>query len=146
MVVAINEFTSDTKAELELVHEVCAGRGVKMALANHWAKGGEGAVALAELVVKTIEDEPTDFRPLYADDLPLAEKVRVVSREIYGAGDADIPSALLKQLDELENKGYGRFPICMAKTPIQLFNRPRQKRGPHRIYGSHSGNPAFPGG
>jgi len=130
VVVAINEFTSDTKAELDLVREICAGRGVKMALATHWAKGGEGAVELAELVVKTIEEEPTDFRPLYADDLPLAEKVRIVSQEIYGAEKADIPSPVLKQFEELENKGYGRFPICMAKTQYSFSTDPDRKGAP----------------
>ena len=101
-----------------------------MALANHWAKGGEGAVPLAELVVKTIEDEPTDFRPLYDDDLSLVEKVQVVSKEIYGADNADIPSPVLKQFEELENKGYRRFPICMAKTQYSFSTDPDKKGAP----------------
>ncbi len=130
VVVAMNRFTSDTMAELDLVREICAGCGVKVALADHWAKGGEGGVALAELVVKTIQDEPADFHPLYADDLPLAEKVRVVSREIYGADDADIPSSVLKQFEELENKGYGRFPVCMAKTQYSFSTDPAKKGAP----------------
>ncbi len=130
VVVAMNRFTSDTMAELDLVREICAGCGVKVALADHWAKGGEGGVALAELVVKTIQDEPADFHPLYADDLPLAEKVRVVSREIYGADDADIPSSVLKQFEELENKGYGRFPVCMAKTQYSFSTDPARKGAP----------------
>ncbi len=130
VVVAINRFTSDTKAELDLVHEICAGCGVNVALANHWAQGGEGGIALAELVVKTIQDEPADFHPLYVDDLPLAEKVRIVSQEIYGADDAEIPSAVLKRFEELETRGYGRFPVCMAKTQYSFSTDPAKKGAP----------------
>ena len=85
---------------------------------------------MAELVVKTIEDEPTDFRPLYDDDLSLVEKVQVVSKEIYGADNADIPSPVLKQFEELENKGYRRFPICMAKTQYSFSTDPDKKGAP----------------
>ncbi len=130
VVVAMNQFTSDTLAELDLVRKICAERGVNMALANHWAKGGEGAVELAELVVKTIHDAPTNFRPLYSDDVPLADKVRIVSREIYGADDAEIPPAVLKQFEELETLGYGRFPICMAKTQYSFSTDPDKKGAP----------------
>lgn len=128
--VAINQFTSDTKSELDLVFEICDGQGVKVALANHWAKGGEGAVALAELVVSTIETEPTKFHTLYPDDLPLAEKVQMVSRKIYGADHADIPQYVLARFEELEKAGYGHFPICMAKTQYSFSTDPSKKGAP----------------
>ncbi|MDT7040894.1 formate--tetrahydrofolate ligase [Candidatus Nitronereus thalassa] len=130
VLVAINQFASDTKAELDLVHEICAGRGVKVALSNHWAHGGEGARALAELVVKTIENEPSKFHTLYPDEMSLAEKVRTVSREIYGADDADIPYAVLKRFEELENAGYGHYPVCMAKTQYSFSTDPSKKGAP----------------
>lgn len=76
--VTVNQFTSDTKGELELVEQACADHGVKMALANHWAEGGAGAVCLAETVREVIEKEPADFRVLYPDTIPLAEKLRII--------------------------------------------------------------------
>jgi len=130
VVVAINQFTSDTEAELDLVCKVCGGQDVKVALANHWAHGGEGAMALAELVVKTIETEPAQFHLLYPDEMPLAEKVRTVSREIYGADDAEIPQAVLKRFEELEKAGYGHFPVCMAKTQYSFSTDPETKGAP----------------
>ncbi len=130
VVVAINQFTSDTEAELNLVYKVCEGQDVKVALANHWAHGGEGAIALAELVVKTIETEPAQFHLLYPDEMPLAEKVRTVSREIYGADDAEIPQAVLKRFEELEKAGYGHFPVCMAKTQYSFSTDPAEKGVP----------------
>ena len=143
VVVAINEFTSDTKAELELIHEVCASRGVKMALANHWAKGGEGAVALAELVVKTIEDEPTDFRPLYSDDLPLAEKSGSCRKRFMVRLMRIFRQPCSNNSRNWKTRDTADSPSAWPR-PIQLFNRPRQERCPHRIYGAHSRNPAFP--
>jgi len=130
VVVAINQFTSDTEAELDLVRKICAGQDVKVALANHWAHGGEGAIALAELVVKTIDTEPAQFHTLYPDEMSLAEKVRTVSREIYGADDAEIPQAVLKKFEELEKAGYGHFPVCMAKTQYSFSTDPAKKGAP----------------
>ena len=102
-VVAINQFTSDTKRELELVEQACANSGVKMALANHWAEGGAGALCLAETVRDVIEKEPADFRLLYPDTIPLAEKVRIIAREIYRAEDVEIPPAVQARFAELEH-------------------------------------------
>jgi len=130
VLVAINQYTSDTNAELDAVHEMCAGRGVRVALSNHWEQGGKGAIALAELVVNTLETSSTEFQTLYPDDRPLADKVRTVSREIYGADDADIPPAILKRFEELENAGYGHFPVCMAKTQYSFSTDPTQKGAP----------------
>ncbi len=130
VVVAINQFTNDTQAELDLVHDICAAQGVKVALSNHWAKGGDGAIDLAELVVKTIENEPAKFHALYPDEMSLAEKVRTVSREIYGADEADIPQSVLNRFEELENAGYGHFPVCMAKTQYSFSTDPVKKGAP----------------
>lgn len=130
VLVAINQFTSDTQAELDLIQNICTEQGVKVALSNHWAKGGEGAIELAELVVKTIESEPTTFHTLYPDEMSLAEKVRTVSREIYGADDADISQSVLNQFEELEHAGYGHYPVCMAKTQYSFSTDPTKKGAP----------------
>jgi formate--tetrahydrofolate ligase len=129
-VVAINQFTSDTKRELELVEQACADHGVKLALANHWAKGGAGALGLAETVREVIEKEPADFRVLYPDTIPLAEKLRIIAREIYRAEDVEIPPAVHARFAELENNGYGHFPICMAKTQYSFSTDPAKKGAP----------------
>jgi formate--tetrahydrofolate ligase len=129
-VVAINQFTSDTKRELELVEQACADHGVKMALANHWAQGGTGALGLAETVREVIEKEPADFRMLYPDTIPLAEKLRIIAREIYRAEDVEIPPAVHARFAELENNGYGHFPICMAKTQYSFSTDPAKKGAP----------------
>jgi formate--tetrahydrofolate ligase len=129
-IVAINQFTSDTKAEIELVHKACAEVGVTVVLAEHWAKGGDGAVALAEEVVRLLEEGQADFHVLYPDDLPLAEKVRTVAREIYGAEDMDLPKKVQEQFIDLEQLGYGHFPICMAKTQYSFSSDPQKKGAP----------------
>jgi formate--tetrahydrofolate ligase len=129
-VVAINQFTSDTKRELELVEQACADHGVKLALANHWAKGGAGALGLAETVREVIEKEPADFRVLYPDTIPLAEKLRIIAREIYRAEDVEIPPAVHARFAELEHNGYGHFPICMAKTQYSFSTDPAKKGAP----------------
>ena len=129
-VVAVNRFTSDTKTEIEEVQQACADLGIKVILAEHWAKGGEGTMNLAEEVVRVIEQEKAEFRVLYADDLPLSEKVRTIAQEIYGADDVDIPKGVLDRFTELEQLGYGHFPICMAKTQYSFSTDPSKKGAP----------------
>lgn len=129
-VVAVNQFTSDSMRELDLVEQACADYGVKMAVANHWAKGGAGALSLAETVREVIEKDPADFRVLYPDTIPLAEKIRTIARKIYRADDVDIPHTVQARLTELEKNGYGHFPICMAKTQYSFSTDPTQKGAP----------------
>ncbi|MEC4672616.1 MAG: formate--tetrahydrofolate ligase, partial [Nitrospirota bacterium] len=129
-IVAINQFTSDTQAELDLVHQACAERGVNVALANHWAKGGDGARTLAECVVDTIDQQQAKFQVLYPDDIPLAKKVEIIAREIYGADGVDIPHTVRNRFEELEQAGYGHYPICMAKTQYSFSTDPTKKGAP----------------
>ena len=129
-VVAVNRFTSDTKAELDLFHDRCAERGIHVVLAEQYEKGGDGAVALAETVVRVVEQEAATFRVLYPDATSLAEKVRTISREIYGAEDVEFPKPVLKGFEELEENGYGHFPICMAKTQYSFSTDPNKKGAP----------------
>ena len=97
-------------------------------MADQWAQGGEGAIALAHTVLDVIKREKTDFQLLYADDLPMAQKVRVIAQELYGADDVDIPKGVMERFTELEQLGYGHFPICMAKTQYSFFHRSQEKR------------------
>ena len=129
-IVAINQFTSDTQAELDLVERSCRELGVPMVLSNHWAYGGKGAKKLAETVKQMADTNASKFSPLYADDLPLAEKMRIVAREIYGADDVEIPHAVQVRLTELEKHGYGHFPVCMAKTQYSFSTDPTLKGAP----------------
>ena len=129
-VVAINQFTHDTPAELELVERSCQELGVRMVVSNHWAHGGEGAAALAEAVRHIVNSESSKFSVLYPDDLPLAEKIRTVAQEIYGADDVEIPNTVQSRLTELERNGYGHFPICLAKTQYSFSTDPSLKGVP----------------
>lgn len=129
-VVAINQFTGDTAAELDLVARSCQDLGVHMVVSNHWAQGGKGAVTLAETVRKIADSNASTFSLLYADDLPLAEKIDTVAREIYGADEVVIPQSVQSRLTELETHGYGHFPICMAKTQYSFSTDPTIKGAP----------------
>ncbi len=129
-VVAINQFTHDTQAELDLVERSCQELGVSMVVSNHWAKGGEGAAQLAETVREIADSEPSKFALLYPDALPLAEKMRTVAREIYRADDVEIPRTVQARLTELEKHGYGHFPVCMAKTQYSFSTDPSLKGAP----------------
>jgi formate--tetrahydrofolate ligase len=129
-VVAINRFTHDTQAELDVVERSCQELGVQMVRSNHWAKGGEGAAALAEIVGQMADAGTSQFSLLYSDDLPLAEKMRIVAREIYRADDVEIPHTVQARLTELEKHGYGHFPVCMAKTQYSFSTDPSLKGAP----------------
>ena len=127
-VVAINQFATDTKDEINEVLKACTSKGLTVELADQWARGGEGAMALAETVLGVIEREESGFKYLYADDLPMGQKVRVIAQEMYGADGVDIPKGLADRFTELEQLGYGHFPICMAKTQYSFSTDPK-KRG-----------------
>ncbi|MCH7889670.1 MAG: formate--tetrahydrofolate ligase [Proteobacteria bacterium] len=119
-VVAINPFGADTEAEIALVKERCAEMGIDAIAADHWARGGAGAIELAETVVRTIDDKPADFRLLYPDDMPLWEKMRTIAREIYRADDITADQKLRERVARLQESGFGHYPVCMAKTQYSL--------------------------
>lgn len=114
-VVAINRFPTDTEAELKLVEDKCRALGVNVALSEVWGKGGEGGIALAEEVVRLC-DEDSDFRFAYDAELSIEEKIRAIAQKIYHADDINILPAAVKQLRQLEALGFGKLPICIAKT------------------------------
>ena len=114
-VVAINAFPTDTKAELDLVEARCRELGVNVALSEVWAKGGEGGTALAEEVVRLCE-QPSDFRQSYELDMPILDKLYAICTKIYHADGVQLVGNAIKQIGQLEKLGFGRMPICMAKT------------------------------
>ena len=114
-VVAINRFPLDTEAELKLVEDKCKELGVNVALSEVWAKGGEGGLSLAEEVVRLCES-PSEFRFAYDAEAPIEEKLNDIAKKIYHADGAELTAAARKQMKELEELGFGRLPICMAKT------------------------------
>jgi formate--tetrahydrofolate ligase len=130
VVVATNRFSSDTDAEIALLKRLCATSGAECVMADHWALGGDGAVELAETVVRTIDEKPSEFQPLYPDDMPLWEKARTIAREIYGAEGITADKAVKDRFAELEKEGFGKFPICVAKTQYSFSTNPDAKGVP----------------
>ena len=115
-VVAINRFPTDTVAELRLVDEMCKKAGANVALSEVWGKGGEGGIELAKEVIRLAQGSSDKFHQLYDTELPIKEKVETIVREIYGGDGVDYTSAAQKDIDQLQDLGFGNLPICMAKT------------------------------
>ncbi|MCR4589107.1 MAG: formate--tetrahydrofolate ligase [Lachnospiraceae bacterium] len=124
VIVTLNQFLTDTEAEIAYVQKFCEDRNCEFALSEVWAKGGEGGLKLAEKVLKTLEEKKSHFKPIYEDSLPLADKIRCVATEIYGAKDVDFSAAAIKQLQKLTDLGFGDLPVCMAKTQYSLSDDP----------------------
>ena len=122
--VAINRFTADTDAEVETVREFCDQFGVKAINCTHWADGGKGTTELAEHVVELCDSGTAQFRTLYGDDMPLWEKAATIAREIYGAKDIIADKKVRDQFAKFEQEGYGKYPICMAKTQYSFSTDP----------------------
>jgi formyltetrahydrofolate synthetase len=121
VVVAINAFPTDTPAEVEAVKAVSLAAGARAAVvASHWAKGGEGAADLATEVWAAAEEGAPDFKLLYPDDMPLVSKIETIATKVYGADGVDLSPAAAKQLAQYEQLGFGKLPICMAKTQYSL--------------------------
>lgn len=120
IVVTLNSFITDTKAETSFVEEFCRERGCEFALSQVWEKGGEGGIALAQKVIETLDNKKSDFQPLYSDDLSLKEKIETVAKEIYGADGVTYSAAAERELKRITDMGMGNFPVCMAKTQYSL--------------------------
>ena len=115
-VVSVNHFVTDSQEEIDFVIAKCAEKGVKAVLAKGWADGGEGMKDLAAAVVDSIENNESDFKPLYDWSLPVKEKLDIIAKEIYGADGVDYTSKALRDLKMIEDLGMAEFPVCMAKT------------------------------
>jgi formate--tetrahydrofolate ligase len=129
VVVALNRFITDTDAELALVRRAAEGRGARIALSEVWEKGGEGGLELAREVLAAIDRGET-YRPLYDSELPLREKILRVATSVYGADGVDFTPGAAKTLEELETRGYGTLPVCMAKTQMSLSDDAELKGRP----------------
>ncbi len=129
-IISINRFSADTAAEIKLVEEKCKALGVEALMADHWAKGGEGAADVARAVVKVAESGKSKLKFLYPDDMPLLEKIRTIAKEIYRAKDISADKAVRDQLANFEAMGYGKFPICVAKTQYSFSTNPDAKGAP----------------
>jgi len=127
--VAVNRFGTDTAAEHEAIVKFCKSRDVEAFICSHWADGGKGAEALAKKVVETVA-APSQFKPLYDSSMPLWEKIRTISRTIYGAKDATADSSVKERLTRYEKDGFGNFPICMAKTQYSFSTNPALRGAP----------------
>jgi len=125
VVVAINRFESDSAAELAFVEKI-VGRdlGVKAVMCDHWARGGAGAEGLAHVVAELADAGEAKFRPLYDDEMSLWDKTLTIAREIYGAADIIAESSVRAKFRELESAGWGRLPICVAKTQYSFSDDP----------------------
>ena len=124
VVVALNAFLTDTEEEIGFVRDFCKKRGCEFAISDVWEKGGEGGIALAEKVLETLEKKESSFHVLYEDNLSLKEKIETVAKEIYGAGKVNYAPTAEKQLKQMENLGFGKLPVCMAKTQYSLSDNP----------------------
>ena len=124
VVVAVNRFTSDTDAEVSVVQKYCEEFGVQAIDCTHWADGGAGAIELAEQTVKICDAGKAQFRTLYKDDKSLWDKARTIAREIYGADDIIADKKIRDQFASFEEQGYGKYPICMAKTQYSFSTDP----------------------
>jgi formate--tetrahydrofolate ligase len=128
--VAINQFSADTDAELDVVLRYCAARGVKASVCSHWAHGSKGTEELAQLVAEIADSGTSSFKPIYPDNLGLADKARTIAREIYGASDIALHSVAASALEQFEEAGFGHFPLCMAKTQYSFSTDPAKKGTP----------------
>ena len=120
VVVTLNQFITDTEAEYEYIKNFCEERGCEFALAEVWAKGGEGGKALAEKVIETIENKPSNYAPLYPDDMSIKEKIETIATKIYGADGVTYSPAAERELKRITDLGMGDFPVCMSKTQYSL--------------------------
>ncbi|WP_422486075.1 formate--tetrahydrofolate ligase [Gudongella sp. DL1XJH-153] len=123
-VVAVNNFPTDTQAELDFVLNKCEELGATAVLSEVWAKGGEGGVALAKKVVEVVEKGEANFKPLYDVNDTITEKIETIAREVYGADGVDYSNKCLKQIGEIARLGFDKMPICMAKTQYSLSDDP----------------------
>jgi methylenetetrahydrofolate dehydrogenase (NADP+) / methenyltetrahydrofolate cyclohydrolase / formyltetrahydrofolate synthetase len=132
VVVCLNQFTSDTQAELDLVKELAKHEAgaFDVVVANHWAHGGAGAIDVANALIRATEDKPADFKLLYPDSASIKEKIERVCREIYGAAGVEYLNDTEAKITDFEARGWGSFPVCMAKTQYSFSHNPELKGAP----------------
>ncbi len=124
VIVTLNSFVTDTEAETSFVKQFCEERACEFAISEVWEKGGEGGIALAEKVLDTLENKKSDFKVLYENELSLKDKIETIAKEIYGADGVVYSAQASKQLLKLEELGYGKLPVCIAKNQYSLSDDP----------------------
>lgn len=124
VVVAINHFYTDTEAEIAIVREYCEKHGAKVAFSDVFLNGGEGGIELAKAVIETIEEQESNFAPIYDSELPIKEKLQTIAKEIYGASGVIFTAAAEKAIKEIEDIGFANVPVCVAKTQYSLSDDP----------------------
>jgi len=130
VVVAVNKFSTDTSAEIEMIKQTAIEAGAETAvMSDHWANGGDGAIELAEAVVAACA-KPSDFKFLYPLDLPIKEKIEIIAKEFYGAAEVAYEPLAERQIKEYEANGFGGLPMCMAKTHLSISHDPNMKNAP----------------
>jgi formate--tetrahydrofolate ligase len=129
-VVSINRFNFDTDAEIDFLKKKMSSRDVPVLLATHWAEGGKGAADVAKTVVDMIEKGGSQFKYVYEDDLPLWEKIKTIALKIYGASDVTADGKVRAQIKRLQEEGYGRYPVCVAKTQYSFSTDPALRGAP----------------
>jgi formate--tetrahydrofolate ligase len=130
VVVAVNRFSFDTDEEINIVKEKCDYLGVDVILCTNWQDGGQGSIELAKAVTDLCEKHTSDFKLLYDDNLPLLSKITKIATEMYGANEILADKQLRKEIESIENQGFGHLPVCMAKTPGSLSTDPNLKGRP----------------
>ena len=133
VVVAINKFVTDSEEEVNFIKEYCDKLDVKVALSDVWAKGGEGGIELGEAVCNILENEKSNFNPIYEVESSIEEKINTIAKEIYGAKGVALTANAKKQIEEIERFGLDKLPICMAKTQYSLSDNPNLKGRPENF-------------
>ncbi len=133
VVVTLNRFITDTDAELEFVKDFCEKKNCEFALADVWEKGGEGGIALANALLKTLETKESHFHVLYEDDLSIKEKIKCIATEIYGADDVTYSPEALRAISKIEEMGFSDMPVCMAKNQYSLSDDPKKLGRPENF-------------
>jgi len=129
-VVAINRFIKDSEAELAAIQEFAKSQGVEAVICEHWGKGSEGTEELANKVVGLLDAGGAKFKPLYPDDMPLFDKIDTICKQIYGSSGAIADKKIRDQLKAWEDEGYGKLPVCMAKTQYSFSTDPNLRGAP----------------
>jgi formate--tetrahydrofolate ligase len=131
LVVAINHFITDTDKEVKLIQEYCSKLGIKVSLCTHWAEGGKGTEDLAKNVVELCKKNNTEnFKYLYKDETPILKKVETIAKEVYGANGIEVDDKVKEQVNVIEKSGFGKFPVCIAKTQYSFSTDPKLKGAP----------------
>ena len=133
LIVTLNKFSTDTEAELSFVEEACKELGCEFTLSEVWEHGGEGGIDLANKLISILETKPSNFEPLYTDELSIKEKIEKVATEIYGASSVSYDKTALNEIKKIEELGYGDLPVCIAKTQYSLSDDPTRLGRPRNF-------------